>query len=52
MTFLLPRESFTDEAVERAVIAAILEKLSEPALERSRAAAAFAAGEEQGLASA
>ena len=52
LTFLLPRESFTDEAVERAVIAAILEKLSEPALERSRAAAAFAAGEEQGLASA
>ena len=52
LTFLLPRESFTDEAVERAVIAAILEMLSEPALERSRAAAAFAAGEEQGLASA
>ena len=52
LTFLLPRESFTDEAVERAVIAAILEKLSEPALERSRAASAFAAGEEQGLASA
>lgn len=45
LTFLLPGESFTDEAAERAVIAAILEKLSEPALERSRAAAAFAAGE-------
>ena len=52
LTFLLPRESFTNEAAERAVIAAILEMLSEPALERSRAAAAFAAGEEQGLASA
>jgi hypothetical protein len=45
LTFLLPRESFADEATERALIAAILERLSEPALERSRAAAMFAAGE-------
>jgi hypothetical protein len=45
LTFLLPRESFTDEAAERALIAAILERLSEPALERSRTAVEFAAGD-------
>jgi hypothetical protein len=45
LTFLLPHESFVDEATERTLIAAVLERLSEPALERSRAAAEFAAGE-------
>ena len=44
LTFLLPGESFTDEASERALIAAVLERLSEPALERSGAASAFVTG--------
>ncbi len=42
LTYLLPRESFADEAAERAVVAAIVEHLTEPARERSRAAVAFA----------
>ena len=44
LTYLLPRESFADEASERELIAAIVENLSDPARERSRAAAEFAAG--------
>jgi hypothetical protein len=43
LTYLLPRESFADEATERALIAAIVDKLTEPARERSREAVAFAA---------
>jgi hypothetical protein len=45
LTFLLPRESFADEASERVMIAAVLENLSEPARERSRAAVEFTAFE-------
>ena len=45
LTFLLPRESFPDQAAERAVLAAVLERLSESARDRSRAAVEFAAGE-------
>lgn len=44
LTYLLPRESFADEASERALIAAIVEHLSEPARQRSRGAVEFAAG--------
>ena len=44
LTYLLPRESFADEPSERELIAAIVENLSDPARERSRAAAEFAAG--------
>ncbi len=45
LTFLLPRDSFADQAAERALLGAILERLSEPARERSRAAVEFASGE-------
>jgi len=44
LTYLLPRESFADEASERALIAAIVENLSEQARERSPVAVGFAAG--------
>jgi hypothetical protein len=43
LTFLIPRDSFEDEPAERALIAAILERMSGPAQERSRDAASFAA---------
>lgn len=43
LTFLLPSQSFTDEAGERAFIAAILAHMSEAARERSRMAVQFAA---------
>lgn len=43
LTFLIPRDSFDDEAAEKALIAAIFERMSRPAQERSRGAASFAA---------
>ena len=44
LTFLLPRESFGDREEERAFLAALLEKLTPEARERSPKAVAFAAG--------
>jgi len=46
LTYLLPRESFADETTERALIAAIVEKLTDPARERSPEAVAFVAAQQ------
>jgi hypothetical protein len=45
LTFLVPHDSFPDEAAARAFVAAIVEHLTEAARERSRDAVAFARGE-------
>jgi hypothetical protein len=45
LTYLLPRASFADEATERALVGAIVEKLNDPARERSPEAVAFVAAE-------
>ena len=44
LTFLLPRDSFADQDAERAFVAALLEKLTPEARERSPKAVGFAAG--------
>lgn len=44
LTFLMPRASFADEAAERIFVAALVEKLTPEARERSPEAAAFAEG--------
>ena len=44
LTFLLPSGSFADEAAERAFIAALVDKLSPEARDRSREAVALVAG--------
>ena len=44
LTFLLPRDSFADRDAERAFVAALLEKLTPEARERSPKAVGFAAG--------
>lgn len=44
LTFLLPRASFADRDAERAFVAALLDKLTPEARERSQRASAFAAG--------
>ena len=45
LTFLLPHDSFADEATARAFVAAIVEHLTEAARERSADAVAFARGD-------
>lgn len=44
LTFLIPHDSFADEAAARAFVAAIVEHLTEGARERSADAVAFASG--------
>ena len=44
LTYLIPHDSFVDEAGERTFIAALVEKLTPVARERSKEAVAFAAG--------
>jgi hypothetical protein len=45
LTFLIPHDSFADEAAARTFVAAIVEHLTEAARERSPEAVAFAGGE-------
>jgi hypothetical protein len=45
LTFLIPHDSFADEAAARAFVAAILEHLTEAARERSAEAVAFGRGD-------